>query len=386
MANKVGLTDAKIAGLKAPTAGQIELADGIVPGLRLRMGASGIKTYILRKRVQGKWLNVTIGRHGQSFTLAHARKKARDLLVDVEQGKSIARKAGAKRKGSKGVGTVAELWDVEHGACAMLLHTRNGQAGRLAMIDSGCTDDWRPSTFIRQELNRAKLDYLFITNADQDHMSDLKGLDEEGVIVPVLIRNPTYTGEEMASIKAMSGRLSRDAIWYVGACSSHNQPVSEPFNDHMGGITATCFFNSYPQFTNTNDLSLVVFIKYAGFKILFPGDLEVAGWKALLADPVFRAELAMTDILVASHHGRQSGYCAEVFDFCSPSAVVISDKPIIHDTQRTVPDYRRVVRDGGVVVRTTGKRRHVLTTRRDGSIIFTVNGDGGYYIDTEYAG
>ena len=55
MANKVGLTDAKIAGLKAPTAGQIELADGIVPGLRLRMGASGIKTYILRKRVQGKW-------------------------------------------------------------------------------------------------------------------------------------------------------------------------------------------------------------------------------------------------------------------------------------------------------------------------------------------
>ena len=111
MANKVGLTDAKIAGLKAPTAGQIELADGIVPGLRLRMGASGIKTYILRKRVQGKWLNVTIGRHGPSFTLAHARKKARDLLDDVEQGKSIARKAGAKRKGSKGVGTVAELYE-----------------------------------------------------------------------------------------------------------------------------------------------------------------------------------------------------------------------------------------------------------------------------------
>ncbi|WP_446652243.1 Arm DNA-binding domain-containing protein [Blastomonas sp.] len=93
MANKVGLTDAKIAGLKAPAAGQIELADGIVPGLRLRMGASGIKTYILRKRVQGKWLNVTIGRHGPSFTLAHARKKARDLLVDVEQGKSIARRS-----------------------------------------------------------------------------------------------------------------------------------------------------------------------------------------------------------------------------------------------------------------------------------------------------
>ena len=48
MANKVGLTDARIAGLKPPATGQIELADGIVIGLRLRMGASGIKTYILR--------------------------------------------------------------------------------------------------------------------------------------------------------------------------------------------------------------------------------------------------------------------------------------------------------------------------------------------------
>lgn len=112
MTNKVGLTDARIAGLKAPATGQIELADGIVPGLRLRMGASGIKTYILRKRVQGKWLNVTIGRHSPNFTLANARRKARDLLVDVEQGKSIARKAGAKRKGTKGVGTVAELYEI----------------------------------------------------------------------------------------------------------------------------------------------------------------------------------------------------------------------------------------------------------------------------------
>jgi integrase len=112
MANKVGLTDARIAGLKPPATGQIELADGIVIGLRLRMGASGIKTYILRKRVQGKWLNVTIDRHGPSFTLANARRKARDLLVDVEQGKNIARKPGAKRKGTKGVGTVAELYEV----------------------------------------------------------------------------------------------------------------------------------------------------------------------------------------------------------------------------------------------------------------------------------
>lgn len=112
MAKKVGLTDARIAGLKSPPTGQIEVPDSIVPGLRLRIGRSGIKTYILRKRANGKWLNVTVGRHGPSFTLANARRKARDLLVDVEQGKSIARKPGAKRRYSSGVGTVSELYRV----------------------------------------------------------------------------------------------------------------------------------------------------------------------------------------------------------------------------------------------------------------------------------
>ena len=254
------------------------------------------------------------------------------------------------------------------------------------MIDSGCAADWRPSTYIRHQLGRATLDYLFITNADQDHMSDLKGLDEAGVTVPVLVRNPTYTGQQMAGIKALGGPLSRDATWYVNACGSYDQPVTEPFNAHMGGITATCFFNPYPQFVKTNDLSLVVFIQYAGFKILFPGDLEREGWRALLANPAFRAELALTNILVASHHGRQNGYCEDVFDFFTPDAVVISDKPIVHDTQRTVPNYRRVVRDGGVMVRSTMKRRRVLTTRRDGYITFIVDETGSYYIDTECAG
>ena len=48
------------------------------------------------------------------------------------------------------------------------------------MIDSGhnTTTGWRPSTYIRRILNRRRLEYLFITNADQDHMSDLDGLWE----------------------------------------------------------------------------------------------------------------------------------------------------------------------------------------------------------------
>jgi integrase len=112
MAKKVGLTDARISGLKSPEKGQIEVSDQLITGLRLRIGASGVKTYILRKRVNGKWLNVTLGRHSSNFTLASARRKARDLLVDVERGKSIAKKHGIKRRFSSGVGTINQLYEV----------------------------------------------------------------------------------------------------------------------------------------------------------------------------------------------------------------------------------------------------------------------------------
>ena len=277
------------------------------------------------------------------------------------------------------------IWDVQHGACAMVQHVLGQDGGRLAMIDSGSADDWRPSTYITKDLGRNRLDYLFITNADQDHMSDLQALWNAGIYTPVLYRNPSYTGEQMRQIKRQSGPLSADAEWYVSACSAFSLPLDEPFDQEMRGITATMFWNPYPTFTDTNNLSLVVFIKYGNFKILFPGDLEKAGWQALLQRADFRAELSGTEILVASHHGREDGYCADIFNYFTPSAVVISDKRIEHETQKTVPDYRKVVRDQGVRVSTTLKNRHVLTTRRDGWILFAVD-NNSYTITTEYKG
>jgi beta-lactamase superfamily II metal-dependent hydrolase len=277
------------------------------------------------------------------------------------------------------------VWNVEHGACAMVQHANGTYGGRLAMIDSGCTESWRPSIYIKQMLGRSVLDYLFITNADQDHMSDLQGLWDAGIQVPVLYRNPSYTGEQMRQIKRLSGPLTNDAERYVTACTQYNAPLTEPFDLHMSGITSSVFWNPYPSFTNTNDLSLVIFIKYRNFKILFPGDLEKAGWHVLIQRQDFRSELAGTDILVASHHGRENGYCEDIFRYFTPSAVVISDKPIQHETQNMVPDYRKVVRNQGVRIRTTMKDRHVLTTRRDGWIQFNVTNDD-YAITTEHNG
>jgi hypothetical protein len=74
-----------------------------------------------------------------------------------------------------------------------------------------------------------------------------------------------------------------------------------------------------------------------------------------------------------------------IFNHFTPSAVVVSDKPICRDTRRMVPDYRAVVRDQGVHVSTTMKDRHVLTARRDGSMTFLVD-ETTYRIETEHQG
>ena len=110
MVAATGLTDSKIKGLKPPASGQAEYPDALVPGLRLRVGSSGVKTFILRKRVAGRVRNLTIDRyHERRFTLADARKRARALISDIEGGAEPA--ARGRRRGAETVGTVKALFE-----------------------------------------------------------------------------------------------------------------------------------------------------------------------------------------------------------------------------------------------------------------------------------
>jgi beta-lactamase superfamily II metal-dependent hydrolase len=72
-------------------------------------------------------------------------------------------------------------------------------------------------------------------------------------------------------------------------------------------------------------------------------------------------------ILVASHHGRENGWCDELRQYCNPAFVVISDKGYQYDTQETWRRYQSIAR-GGLFRR---NNRFVLTTRNDGRIGFT---------------
>lgn len=103
MSGSITLTDAKLAGMKRPPSGQVEIIDKTVPGLRVRIGQSGKPSFIIRKRVGGKIRVITLGQYSARFSLADARKAARSALSDLDAGKAVA---PVKR----GTLTIKSLW------------------------------------------------------------------------------------------------------------------------------------------------------------------------------------------------------------------------------------------------------------------------------------
>jgi beta-lactamase superfamily II metal-dependent hydrolase len=262
------------------------------------------------------------------------------------------------------------IFDVSHGFCAYLI----ADNGNVMLFDCGHNDQtgFRPSSYLTAH-GCSGIEHLIIQNFDQDHISDLSNV-LSALPVTLFFRNRTITPSQLQTLKLQSGPLT-DAM--TAAIRLHERyihpvPVPPPFPD----IDFATFYNPYPLFTDTNNLSLVSFVVYDGVGIVFTGDLETAGWTELLKNPTFRNYLARTRIFIASHHGRTSGYCPEVFNFCKPEIIIISDKEIVHQTQEQ--DYSPHA--SGVLWNCGPGKRYVLTTRLDGKITITKSRGEGFRV------
>jgi hypothetical protein len=95
--------------------------------------------------------------------------------------------------------------------------------------------------------------------------------------------------------------------------------------------------------------------------------------------PSFRQDLMGTSVFVASHHGRESGCCTELFDLFRPQLVIISDDERQFDSQDTDDWYRNRC-TGAIFAENPNMRRYVATTRKDGSIRIDVDAAGRWWI------
>lgn len=80
------LTTKFIEGQKPNPAKRLDFRDELMPGLVLRVGTSGTKTFCLHKRINGKMSRLTVGRFG-IVSLAEARERVRQILYEIETGR-----------------------------------------------------------------------------------------------------------------------------------------------------------------------------------------------------------------------------------------------------------------------------------------------------------
>jgi beta-lactamase superfamily II metal-dependent hydrolase len=249
------------------------------------------------------------------------------------------------------------IFNVGHGFCAYA--TTPGEVDIL--FDCGYDDDlmFYPSTYF-SDRNISHIHNLTISHFDQDHISDLESL-RETIKFDGISRNKSIPADFIKRQKRNQGGITSAMAVAIEMHSEWTSPLS--ISPNYGGVQVRRFYNDYPAFTDFNNLSLVTFLEYQGCGIVVPGDLEGAGWKMLLENSTFCECLKRTNYFIASHHGRNEGYCEEVFDYCKPKLIILSDKGIVHKSQEH--DYTKHAAglpDNG------GGTRRVLTTRSDGHI------------------
>ena len=269
-----------------------------------------------------------------------------------------------------------ELFDVNHGGCALLTMPSPSGVKRI-MIDCGISKakdavKWSPGRYL-QSMGVSHLDVLFMTNYDEDHASGYVDLLEHKIAMGSIFGNPTVPPEAIVQLKTADGMGRGIATLAASMAERKKLGHAENFPVVPGlGIGWCC--NSYPEFSDENNLSLVLALDILGVKFLFTGDMERAGFSRLLQtyEP-FKAMVKEVDNLVVAHHGRGSNVCTELFEQhgCNPIVVIISDDHRQYVSQQ-VTNYYVDKAKGLTDFRGKGPRS-VLTTRKDGVITFTFN-------------
>jgi beta-lactamase superfamily II metal-dependent hydrolase len=255
------------------------------------------------------------------------------------------------------------IWDVNHGSAAYIKTPNN----RHGVVDLGDAEGFSPLQTLRNR-GLTYLDFGIITHPHRDHLDDIFNF----ALLPARTVNTPWHLSEAAIRKGNRATDSAHVDRYLQLRSGCTFPVI-PTDDiaaptNYGGVEFQVFGSTLCEDSNLNNHSLVVIVSYAGLKIVLPGDNEAPSWKELLNQNAFVTAIKGADVLLASHHGRDAGYCGELFEAMGkPRLVVVSDGRF-GDTSAT--DRYSKQASGWTVFDSSGssETRYCVTTRCDGHI------------------
>ena len=266
-------------------------------------------------------------------------------------------------------------WDVEHGSAAYI---RTPNSKHIA-IDLGARrqgdPSFKPLGHLWHQWGIRELDIVVITHPHLDHIEDMLNFDP---FSPKLLIRPNHLTEnevwgENRNAAPETKSIIQKYIEVDKRYSQHSNPATSPAQpNNNGGVGFDFFYPTKCPRANVNNHSVVTVMTYAGVKFLLPGDNEPPSWEELLKMPNFVQAIRGTHVLVAPHHGRESGFHRPLFQHISPLLTLISDGRVV-DTSAT-NRYTGVSSGWDVNRRSGGKqRRYCVTTRSDGAIDIEVN-------------
>jgi len=273
------------------------------------------------------------------------------------------------------------FWDVQHGLATYIKTPNN----RHIVIDLGTGDysgnnlKFSPLRYLIDNYKVEQLDYVIITHPHLDHIDDILNFD---LLVPkVLSRPKSITNQRM-----MEGIQEKDRQKIEKYCEindRYNAPIPESSVDYIynpenwGGMKIQKF-NLDREDNNFNNHSIVVVIEFADIKIVIPGDNEISSLDELMEISNFKTAVQDADILLAPHHGRESGYNNDFVTLVNPRLTVVSDGHIVD----TSSNHRYSKKSQGWTVYNsdgTFKERKCLTTNSDGEVFVKF----GYNVENE---
>lgn len=267
-----------------------------------------------------------------------------------------------------------KVWAVDLG---LAVHVE-APNGRYIVIDLGAKEGVEPLKSLVQK----DVGYMVITHPHHDHFSDIKNIDYAKP--KVLWRVKAYSREEL--MEGVRDSERNDFVMYCDFVGQYNQPIIQEREKPSSGIpfdglSAKVFQAAECDKSNKNNFSAIVALQLGTTKVIICGDNEYESFVKLWGNDNFKSAVKNADVLIAPHHGRESGYCSEFVSLVSPKITIISDTSKVGTSVTNKYDEQTEGLDVYNCVSDYYESRKCLTTRKDGNIIvrFGENGNLNVY-------
>ncbi|MDR3232494.1 MAG: ComEC/Rec2 family competence protein [Planctomycetaceae bacterium] len=227
------------------------------------------------------------------------------------------------------------VYAVGHGNCILITTPQN----KLILCDAGRITN---PQFAADVLSRAvwrsgktHIDMIIVTHPDSDHFNAISRLLDRFSVGTVLVspycNNPNPSTREQTAWNLLQERLKAQEIPQRIIGSGDNLKEYGLPHSQILHPPKTVF----PQYSETNDASIVLRFEHCGKSIMLTGDLdgnEPAPF--LLTEPVH------TDTVMIPHHGGKSNQTKRLLDWATPDILLFSAGKMTY-RKKAMDEYRR---------------------------------------------